>query len=200
LRLQRTVERLAPRIGALDERALVDLALAFDALGRSAEAIAALASQPHHGTDVTGVLAGRLKRRWLFDRAEADAQEALRLYRDALDRSLSANHHSQVFYHAINVAFMEWAFLDDRSAAQVSARTALRACAASPIDKWRLATEGEAAIILGDDSAALTAYEAALTYTPRPRERVSMYQQAIFELDLAENVPLAKRLRDRFIR
>jgi pimeloyl-ACP methyl ester carboxylesterase len=196
---QRTIDRFAPGIGALDDKALVELALALDALGRPDEALAALAAQPHRGTDATGVLAGRLKRRWLHDRVATDAQEALRLYRDALDRSLSAKQQSQIAYHAINVAFLEWAFLDDRAAAQASARTALAACAASPIDKWRLATEGEAALILGNDAAALAAYDATLTLKLKPREKDSIYQQAIFELDLAENVALAKVLRERFV-
>jgi hypothetical protein len=135
----------------------------------------------------------------LLNRVEADGQEALLLYRDALDRAYAVAKPTQVFHHAINVAFLEWALLNDRAAASVSARTALQACAASPVDKWRMATEGEAAIVLGDHAAALKGHDAAPALGATPREQSSMYQQAMFALDLAENVPLAKELRRRFV-
>ena len=73
----------------------------------------------------------------------------------------AANHHRQVYYHAINMAFLEWVYRDDRVGAQAAARIALDACAPTTIDRWRRATEGEAGIILGDDEAALTVVPAS---------------------------------------
>jgi pimeloyl-ACP methyl ester carboxylesterase len=196
---QDTVRRLRPSIGHLDDAALVELALALESLGAPDEAIAALEAQPNRGTDPTGVLAGRLKRRWLLERRDEDAKESTRLYRQALDQSREAKKPAQVYYHAINVAFMEWAHNADRPAAQELAHVALAACALAPLDRWRLATEGEASIILGDDQAALTAYRGALELKPSPRETDSMYQQATFELDLADNLELARTLQALFI-
>ncbi len=196
---QATLRRLRPSIGRLDDHALVHLTLALEALGHMDEAIAALEAQPNRGTDLTGVLAGRLKRRWLVERRAEDADASLRWYRQAFEQSRAAGDDRQVYYHAINVAFMEWAYKADRSAARAMADTALAACARSPVDRWRLATEGEAAIILGDDQSALTAYRQALALKPSPREIDSIYQQASFELDLAENVPLARALRGLFV-
>ena len=155
-RFQAVVRRLRPSIGLLDDRALVSLALALESLGQQDEAIAALEAQPNRGSDSTGVLAGRLKRRWLLERRAADAQASLDGYRQALDQARAAHHQPQIYYHAINVAFMEWAYGGDRATAQAMARVALDACAAAPVDRWRRSTEGEAAIILGDDEAALT--------------------------------------------
>ena len=71
--------------------------------------------------------------------------------------------------------------------------------AAAGVDRWRRATEGEAAIILGDDEAALTAYRQALELTPSPREIDSMYQQASFEVDLADDMTLARKLQALFL-
>ena len=109
-RFQATVRQLRPSIGLLDDRALVALALALESLGQQDEAIAALEAQPNRGTDPTGVLAGRLKRRWLLERQASDAKASLDLYSQALDQARAVNDHSQVYYHAINVAFMEWAY------------------------------------------------------------------------------------------
>ena len=94
---------------------------------------------------------------------------------------------------------MEWAYRDDRAAAQSMAGIALAACGLAKVDRWRRATEGEAAIILGEDQAALTAYRQALELGPTPREIDSMYQQASFELDLADNIPLAQTLQALFL-
>jgi pimeloyl-ACP methyl ester carboxylesterase len=198
-RFQAVVRQLRPSIGFLDDRALVSLALALEALGQQDDAIAALEAQPHRGTDPSGVLAGRLKRRWLLDRRADDAQAALDLYRQALDQARAAAQHTQIYYHAINVAFMEWAYRGDRGTAQVAAQEALSACASAKVDRWRRSTEGEAAIILGDEAAAVTAYHQALALGPSPRETDSMYQQASFELDLADDMPLARRLRELFL-
>jgi pimeloyl-ACP methyl ester carboxylesterase len=198
-KFQAVVRQLRPSIGSLDDRALVALALALESLGQQDEAIAALEAQPNRGTDATGVLAGRLKRRWLLDRRAADAQQALGLYRQALDQARAANHQQQVYYHAINVAFLEWAYGDDRAGARATARVALDACAVAKVDRWRRSTEGEAAIILGDDEAALTSYSQALALAPSPREVDSMYQQASFELDLADDLPLARQVHALFL-
>lgn len=193
-----TVAQLTAAVGQLDEKALVRLALAHDVLGDLDGAIAVLEQQPPRSTDGIGVLAGRLKRRWLLQRDAADAVEALRLYQSAGEQAQAAGRHDQVFYHAINVAFLTWAFKDDRPAAAMAARQAVDACALAAVDKWRLATEGEAAIILGDDARAEQAYQAALQLAPTPRERDSMFKQASFELDLAENIQLAQRLQALF--
>jgi hypothetical protein len=63
VQFQRTIDQLFPNVGRLDEKALVALALALESVGRSEDAMAALKAQPNRGTDATGVLAGRLKRR-----------------------------------------------------------------------------------------------------------------------------------------
>jgi tetratricopeptide (TPR) repeat protein len=195
---QAMVRELRRSIGELDDRAAVNLALALESLGSADEAIEVLEKQRNRGTDATGVLAGRLKRRWMLERRSGDGDEALRLYRHAHHQARAASDEQQVSYHAINVAFLDWAYRGDRVAAQAMAQLALDACQRSPMDKWRRATEGEAAIICGDDQAAVNAYRMALELRPSSREIDSMYTQAMFELDLADNIVLAKALQTLF--
>ena len=69
--------RIAPH---LDDKSLVTLALALESVGRQGDAIDMLMKANPHGTDPIGVLAGRLKRRWLVEHKRSDAEQALSLY------------------------------------------------------------------------------------------------------------------------
>lgn len=169
----------------------MQLALALEGVGRADDAVALLAKRSDIGneTDAMGVLAGRLKRRWLLSHLAIDGQAALDLYSQALSSPGGARADgTQAYYHAINVAFMQLAFKKDIAAARAMAQQALAACrssAAGELPKarqWRLATEGEAQLILGDSAQSLQSYRAAVSppLQPTPREMRSMYQQALY--------------------
>src|SRR5207247_900581 len=101
------------------------------------------------GTDVKGTLAGRIKRRWLQDGEEGDANWALGLYQSALHIARCAPETQeaigQVFYHAINVAFLNQVALQRAEPAREMARLALEyARKKAPPDIWSVATEAEA--------------------------------------------------------
>ena len=67
---------------ALDSDALASLALALEGLGRGAEALSVLEKHFKGGTsstDAQGILAGRLKRRWLVGRVQSDLDRAKQL-------------------------------------------------------------------------------------------------------------------------
>ncbi len=182
---QHAIDTLGPHRDELDDQALVTLALALESVGRQNEAIGLLASARTTATDPLGVLAGRLKRRWLAERRRADAEQSLSLYRQALDRAEARGDAAQAFYHAINCAFMELASGSDADACRAFARRALEHCArASGDDIWRHATEGEAYLYLADTLAARQAYARALALGPRPWQAGSMYQQAFRAADL----------------
>jgi tetratricopeptide (TPR) repeat protein len=168
----------------LDAEGLVRLAMALEGTGRQNEAIELLEKYAGAKTDPIGVLAGRLKRRWLAGRRRADAERALSLYRKAYDIAAAKSDHAQAYYHGINVAFMELAYGSDHEAARAMASEVLKHCAASPDGKWRQAAEGEANLILGQTSAALDGYRRALSLQPRPWEVASMFQQALRLADL----------------
>jgi pimeloyl-ACP methyl ester carboxylesterase len=185
---------------SLDEGGLVQLALALESVGRRDDAIKALQAQTSHPdfTDAMGVLAGRLKRRWLVERKMNDAERASELYQRGFEMSEQTGRHDQAFYHGINVAFMQLAYRNQESAAQQTARKVLEHCQAAKPDKWRLATEGEANLLLGKIDAAIDSYQGAVKSNPSPRQLDSMYQQAVRVASLLGNEDAADRLQKIF--
>jgi len=178
---QAIVKSLEPKKDGLDQQGLVRLALALEGVGRQEDAIEVLTGVRRDYTDAVGVLAGRLKRRWLVEHQVADAEKALALYQDAYQRSVNVNHHAQAYYHGINVAFMTLAFGADLEAAKKLATEILEHCRNAQADYWRAATEGEAHLLLRETDTAIACYERAINATPAPspRELDSMYKQAI---------------------
>jgi pimeloyl-ACP methyl ester carboxylesterase len=196
---QKAIDMLWPHRAELDDRGMVMLALALDAKGRRDDAIELLSTGKRTGTDPLGVLAGRLKRRWLAERRRADAEQALTLYRDALAQSETKNDVDQAYYHGINCAFMELAYGSDASAARELATKVLGYCARSKKDDvWRHATEGEAHLYLGDRDACLAAYRCAREKNPEPWQLASLYQQAVRAADLMGEDDLIAKLRALF--
>lgn len=195
---KRAVRKLKHNKNKLDDYALVELALALEGIGHPAEALEVLQEAGRSSTDALGVLAGRLKRRWLVERRAADADRALELYNQALDLSQANNNHPQAFYHGINVAFMTLVHLHDDTKASAMAKTVLGHCANAPMDKWRLATEGEANLIMGRTTEALRKYKRAIQQEPTPREIQSMYQQAMWIATFRSNKSMARGLRQVF--
>ncbi len=181
------VETLQPHEATLDDNALVDLALALDGLNRGPDALALLERRYDRGkattTDVMGVLAGRLKRRWLVDRTEADFNRARNFYSNALALAEENGDADQAMYHAINIAFLDTMVTPEASAIPNSAanyaRRALSHAENATPGKWCEATRGEAHLILHDLETASEAYRRAVTELPSPREVDSIYAQAV---------------------
>ena len=175
---QRAIDLLGPHAAELDDTHIVELALALDSTGQREKAIRILKEHPKAGTDARGVLAGRLKRRWLAEGRKEDAESALAMYREAY--AASAKNHAQAFYHGINVAFMELAYTKDEGAAAKMAKEVLAHCAKAKRDYWCVATEGEARLYLGQMKDAMKAFgEAVVTKpVPKPRHLESTYTQA----------------------
>ena len=200
------VEALMPQVNEIDDNALVQLALALEALGRGEEALDMLEDQfkkrGRPSTDAVGVLAGRLKRRWLVDRRSADWARARELYAEGLqvaDPQNAAESPSetaatqldpdQAMYHAINIVF-----LDAMQAPPLSnpvphvLRSAERAiwyAERSAENHWRFATEGDANQVLRKLDVSCERYTKARMLAGRQRDIASMYSQA---LRLAEHL------------
>ena len=184
---------------------MVQLALALEGVGRQIDAIKVLEDHGRSNTDAMGVLAGRLKRRWLVERQDADARKALELYTSAFDRSEAEGNSEQAYYHGVNVAFMYLVYEDNMKVARDMAAKVLVHCRKAVDDgekprnkKWRLATEGEANLLLGKTEAALKSYQEAVKTKPTPRELDSMYQQAALIAACASDEPTASKLESIF--
>jgi tetratricopeptide (TPR) repeat protein len=177
---QKAIRTLEPGREQLDPDAAVTLALAYESVGRRADALALL---EHHGkssTDAMGTLAGRLKRSWLRSRQVPDAEQALELYTQAYTQARDTNTLSQAFYNGINVAFMTLLYKNDPLQAIEIATDVLEITKAAPQDKWALATQAETLLMLDRTEESLVLYQQALQTqpSPRPREVLSMYEQA----------------------
>ncbi|HEX7159565.1 MAG TPA: tetratricopeptide repeat-containing protein [Edaphobacter sp.] len=155
--LVQTVEADA---GKMSVPLIVDAALALERAGQRGEAIAMLERYKESDTDIKGTLAGRFKRLWFETENTEYAKRALSLYREALDASKTPD---QISYHAINVAFMELAFVNDRVAAQSMAGLALKNADPPGNDPWKAATVAEAYLYLNRFDEALEEYRRLLT-------------------------------------
>ncbi|HXB72458.1 MAG TPA: alpha/beta fold hydrolase [Candidatus Acidoferrales bacterium] len=188
----RVIDSLGGDPKSLDAAAAVDLAIALDGMGRRGEAIAALAPFEKTDTDAMGTLAGRLKRTWLASRHRADAERALELYQKAYGIAVSKTppDHEQAYYHGINIAFLELAYGGDIGAAQEMAGKTLEHCEAARRapggEHWRLATEGDALIILGRVDEGIRQHELAMQnlYRVRPWQALSIEEQSLRIADL----------------
>jgi pimeloyl-ACP methyl ester carboxylesterase len=176
---------LYPRADALDEPALVQLSLALESVGRRSDALELLERRYRRGVpslDALGVLAGRLKRRWLAERDELDWKRARSLYLDALAKAEDLRDADQAMYHAVNVAFLDLMITPPNSkvpaAVTAMVTRALAHSSSAREGHWQLATEGEALAILGNLDEALSRYRAAIASRPEPRAIESMYMQA----------------------
>ena len=185
-----TVARLQPRSQDVGDKELVELALALEATGEQQEAINLLEGVHTRSTELAGVLAGRLKRRWLADPdvRQSEGERALQLYRNAFATASRKQDHAQAAYNGINAAFMTLALEHDRATAQSIARPVLDHCAAAPAERWNEPTEGEANVYLGDSVAALAHYRKALDQGGWDSRELDVMQcQAVWAARLIED-------------
>ncbi len=195
----REVDReLDRRATELTQAEIVQAALALDLDGNRSRAIELLEKHINLGTDVQGTLAGRIKRRWLQSGDIREATWALDLYQDALRKAEKAQDHEQAYYHAINVAFLKHAAFDDPIEAKALAGVALEHCARADETMWRVATEGEAFLYLGDSRKALDAYRRALAMQPQRWQMMSAGQQAYRIAAKLGDQPLQEELQTLF--
>jgi hypothetical protein len=189
----------------LDSAALVQLAIALDAVGRRKEAEDVLVGANRNVSDVYGTIAGRRKRMWLLERREADAVAAMENYSKGLELATTGpgkKNFTQAYYHGINLAFLELVYNRDRDAARRRAREVLALCdqceAEGVADEWLKATRGEAYLILGDTAAAFDGYREFVAAVADPWKRASTYLNARTIAAEAGSQTLASELQKIF--
>lgn len=202
---QRVIAALWPTRTELDSKAAVDLAIALDSVGRRDDAMAVLLPHSKTNSDAMGTLAGRLKRRWLVSRRRADAEEALRLYGSGYQTTMGRQpvDHHQAYYHATNLAFMNLAYGGDVEEASRHARDTIDHCEAAArqphSEHWRLASLGDAQMILGQVEEALRSHEKAAQAAVDPWQALSSQDQAIRVADLCADEATVKRLSALYV-
>jgi hypothetical protein len=198
----RIAESAAAGQTKLSEKEVVDAALALDRDNQRELAIALLQRHQELGTDVKGTLAGRIKRRWLQDGNIADAKLALEIYSSALATAQSRNDDEQIYYHAINVGFLEFAAFDHtnraRELAQLATAHSGRCEQVNGPDIWTVSTKAEANLYLGDIDKAIAEYRAAAGMQAESWKLLSAAQQAQSVAAKLNNERLKQALRDIF--
>jgi Tetratricopeptide Repeats-Sensor len=177
----------------------VRLAIALDAVGRRGDAYDVLAKRDDLDSDALGVMAGRLKRRWLLSgRRQGDAEASLAHYAKGYELAVKANNLTQAYYHGINLAFLEFVFHGDRPAARGQATKVLDICRGCEADEWTEATKGEASLILGDEPGAFEAYRRFVGSGNDPWKVCSTYLNARNIAAEYGNRELARKLGEIF--
>lgn len=200
---QHAIDLLEPRVAELDDNAVVTLSLALESLGRSQTALKVIETwaDGRDQLDPRGVLAGRLKRRWLLERRQADFDRALLLYTESRAAAIASGNFAQAYYQGINVAFLHLASSADHEpipqAALDAARLALEHVELAPPSPWGVATRGEALLVLGQFKDAIEAYRDASAAATSVRAQNSMYVQAaavtvrIYGIDARDHIDRA---------
>ena len=182
----------------MSQHEVVRAALALEQSGKRDEAMALLQRYQALGTDVQGTLAGRIKRLWIGNEDPGFAQHALALYEEALDTARKIGDRSQVYYHSINVAFLEFVAFDRVERAREMAELALENASLDKENAWSVATQAEANLYLGKRDLAVDLYHRTLEFNTEPWERASMALQAAQIASKLEDRQLADRLEDIF--
>jgi pimeloyl-ACP methyl ester carboxylesterase len=165
----------------LTVKEVVTAALALERADKRDEAIALLERHKDLGTDVQGTLGGRMKRLWLETEDRQYADRALALYQGALDRltvTAPKLDHDQIYYQAINVAFLMFVVYDQPVKAKEMAELALEHAELAGENLWSVATRAEANLYLGHADEAISLYRKMLTLKGEPWQHASAYLQA----------------------
>ena len=190
------VKELLPLTDDLDKRGLTQLIFALEGLERKDEVYEILNNHPmaKNNTDLMGIIGGRHKRDYLKTYSYKSSQLSRDYYGKALEISVEKGVHSQIYYHAINLAFLSIVTDPEtgKSEMKTFANQALEATNHCDDDLWKYATVAEANMYLGNLETAKEFYIKASTNIPI-REKVSMHTNAY-----AGYVALTHRDEDEF--
>ncbi len=180
---QTIVNKFLPIANKIGKRELTELVFALENTGRRPEALRVLKEHPKlsQDSDTLGILGGRYKRMYLLEGLQEDLDDAIDSYTDALAIAESKKDKSQVFYHAINLAFLSVVANNDRKKMEEYAQLALDNCDSEHKDMWELATLAESNLYLGQLTMAEAFYkEAAKVAGTDVRAKQSMYSNAYY--------------------
>jgi len=174
----------------LDDYGAGQLGMALEKTGDSETAIRILQAHDPKQTDILGILAGRLKRRWWLKSLQDDLDRALKLYTDGYEKATAKTpvDHDQAFYHGINIAYLTMAPPSkDFAKAKDWANKVLehtKSGADPKQKKWISATEADALMIRGDVDQGLERHRQSAAQKLEPWEALSMEEQAMRVADL----------------
>lgn len=199
------LKSLWPRKGELDTNGLKQLIFALEGVDRREEALQLLENHPkaQENTDLMGIVGGRYKRAYLKFPSESDGDAAIVYYELALEKSTAQGNNAQIFYHAINLAFLSLVIGNDRIKMANYAGVALDAALKCVDDLWKTATLAEASMYLFKFDDAREYYSKAAEMAGI-REKISIHLNAyagytsLLETN-NEGDPFIKFLKEKFL-
>lgn len=174
------INKLLPNANHLDKTGLEQLLFALEGMGRNEDVFELLKTHPlaKDNSDLLGILGGRYKRKYLNEFTAEDGKEAIKFYSIALDMAMKNKDFDQIYYHAINLAFLTLIINQDYNQTKVYAKQAMAATKKTPFENmWKLATLGEANLYLGDLEASKGYYKKAAEMAGI-REKISIHTNA----------------------
>ncbi len=199
------INKLLPTLKTLDGKGVEQLVYALEGAGREEEAMKILNEHPEarDNSNLLGIMGGRYKRQYLKTHTAEDLRMAFKHYSDALKISEAKNDYSQIYYHAINLAFLSL-MKGEKGDMNSFADQAYQATAKDPFPSlWKLATMGEASLYKGDFENAKENYKKAAKMAGL-REKISIHFNAynayvsLMQTDNPED-PFIKFLKTNFL-
>ncbi|WGF92008.1 caspase family protein [Aequorivita marisscotiae] len=173
------INSLLPKIKTLDGKGVERLIYALEGAGREEEAVKILEAHPlaKNNSNLLGILGGRYKRQYLKTFTAHDLSMTYKYYNGALKIAEAKNDYSQIYYHAINLAFVSL-MKGERPEMTVFANKAYEATILDPFPSlWKFATVGEAYLYKGEFENSKNNYAKAAAMAGL-REKLSIYTNA----------------------
>ncbi|MDT8414068.1 MAG: caspase family protein [Flavobacteriaceae bacterium] len=189
-----TVKKLLPNVDEIDLKGLKLLIFALEGLGRRTEVMDILLRHPlaKENSDIMGLIGGRYKREYLANYKRSDGEQARFFYQLGLQTAEKQENTGQIFYHAINLAFMSLVFEDDFQNMRSHALKALSAAEKHEMDNlWKWATIAEANMYLNDFGKAKSFYKKAAEMAGI-REKISIHINADTAYTCLKNISQTK--------
>ncbi|SFS33816.1 caspase family protein [Lutibacter maritimus] len=173
------IKKLLPNANALDINGLRQLVFSLEGADRKDEALELITnhSLAKDNGDLFGIIGGRYKRSYLLNHKIEDAQQAIDYYMKGLTVALKDNNLSQIYYQAINLAFLSIVAKNNETEMLKYANQALEAANACRNNLWKYATIAEANLYLDNMDVAKEYYTKAAEMSGI-REKISMHTNA----------------------
>lgn len=176
---QAVINSLLPKLKELDGKGLEQLVFALEAADREEEAMEILREHPtaKNNSNLLGIMGGRYKRQYLKTFSAADLLMAFKHYKEGLNISTEKKDYSQIYYHAINLAFLSL-MKGERAEMTAFADKAQLATERDPFPSlWKFATIAEAFLYKGNFENSKENYEKVAVMAGL-REKISIHSNA----------------------
>ena len=128
--------------------------------------------------ETIGIVAGRIKRRWLQTSDERLGQRALKEYVTGFNTALEEADFNGIIYNGINAAYMKFA-LCERGYESLAKTVLATVDRLEAHDYWAGASRAEALLLLDRVNEARVAYEELKSHVAEPRDWGSTGRQAL---------------------